>query len=54
MPSKKKSIEDKYVKLTQREHILKRPDSYVGSNKLQEDELYIFDSESKKMIKKKN
>ena len=26
-----KGISDKYVKLTQREHVLMRPDTYIGS-----------------------
>ena len=33
MPPKKKTLEEEYQKLTQYEHILKRPDTYVGSDK---------------------
>jgi DNA topoisomerase-2 len=30
-PRKKKTVEETYQKLEQREHILQRPDMYVGS-----------------------
>jgi DNA topoisomerase-2 len=30
-PAKKKTVTDQYQKLTQLEHIIKRPDTYIGS-----------------------
>ena len=48
----KKTIEEKYKKKTQKEHILDRPDSYIGNISLQTDDLWIYDSEQNKMIKK--
>ena len=43
----------KYTKLTQREHILLRPDTYVGSNELSIEDMWIYDDNTK-LIKKKN
>lgn len=37
----KKSIEDTYKKLTQREHVLERPGMYIGSIKKQVEELWV-------------
>jgi DNA topoisomerase-2 len=45
--SKKKTIEETYQKLTQREHILKRPDTYIGSIKKQMEELWVPNEEFK-------
>jgi DNA topoisomerase-2 len=42
----------KYTKLTQREHILLRPDTYVGSNELSTEELWVYDDEINKIVKK--
>jgi DNA topoisomerase-2 len=47
-----KTIEEIYQKKTQLEHILLRPDSYIGSIEAEEQEMWIFDSEED-MIKKK-
>ena len=47
----KKTIEQKYQKKTQKEHILDRPDSYIGDVKKQTEVLWTFDGD-KKMIKK--
>jgi DNA topoisomerase-2 len=44
------SIESKYQKKTQLEHILTRPDTYVGDIKLQTEKLYIH--EEGKIVKK--
>ena len=43
----------KYGKLSQREHILLRPDTYVGSNELTMEELWVYNGEKieKKLIK---
>jgi DNA topoisomerase-2 len=42
----------KYGKLSQREHILLRPDTYVGSNELSSEELWVYDEKEEKIIKK--
>lgn len=42
MSTKKKTIEEKYQKLTQREHVLQRPGMYIGSVKKQLEELWCF------------
>jgi DNA topoisomerase-2 len=38
-----KSIEEKYQKMTQHQHVLAEPDNYVGSPELHEAELFIMD-----------
>jgi DNA topoisomerase-2 len=43
----------KYNKLTQREHVLVRPDTYIGSVELTEEDHWIYDDENNKMLKKK-
>ncbi len=48
----KDNISKKYQKLTQREHVLVRPGMYIGSIKEDEYENWIFDDESKSIIKK--
>lgn len=47
-----KSIEEKYQKKTPIEHILDRPDTYIGDVKEQTEFLWTFDPESNKMVKK--
>ena len=49
---KKMSVEKIYQKKTQLEHILLRPDTYVGSMERQEQEMWIWDFENEKMVKK--
>ena len=41
----KKTIEDTYKKLSQREHVLHRPGMYIGDVKRQIEELWIFNGE---------
>ena len=41
-----KSIEDIYQKKTQLEHILLRPDTYVGSTERQDQKLWVHDGET--------
>jgi len=41
-----------YIKMDPREHILKLPDTYIGSVEKAEIELWIFDKEQQKMVKK--
>eukprot|EP00747_Dinoflagellata_sp_TGD_P123238 gnl/TRDRNA2_/TRDRNA2_173778_c0_seq1.p1 gnl/TRDRNA2_/TRDRNA2_173778_c0~~gnl/TRDRNA2_/TRDRNA2_173778_c0_seq1.p1 ORF type:complete len:1255 (-),score=308.74 gnl/TRDRNA2_/TRDRNA2_173778_c0_seq1:103-3867(-) len=45
-----KSIEQTYQKKTQVEHILLRPDTYVGSVEKQDDELWVWDSAKGEMV----
>ena len=45
-----KTIEQTYKKLTQREHVLQRPDTYIGSTKKHTEELWCFNEN--KMQKK--
>lgn len=47
------NITDNYEKKTQLEHILDRPAMYIGSVENVEEEIYIFDNEHNKIIKKK-
>ena len=42
----------KYTKLTQREHILQRPDTYVGSIELSTEKLWVYDEKTKQIVKK--
>ena len=48
----KKTVEETYKKLTQREHILLKPGMYIGSTKKQMEELWCFNNNKmeKKMI----
>ena len=48
-PAKKKSATDQYQKLTQLEHIIKRPDTYIGSVERTEQQMWVFNSESSQM-----
>ena len=41
-----------YKKKTHHEHILTMPDTYIGSVEKKTEEMWIFDTETKKMIKK--
>lgn len=47
----KKTVENTYKKLTQREHILQRPDTFIGSVKKQMEELWVPNNETLKMDK---
>ena len=49
MKNNGKPLEKIYQKKTQLEHILLRPDTYVGSIELQKDKLWVFNSETKKL-----
>ncbi len=44
-----KAIEKIYQKKTQLEHILLRPDTYVGSLEFQKDKLWVYDKEANEM-----
>ncbi|OCH88973.1 type II DNA topoisomerase [Obba rivulosa] len=49
---KKKSASETYTKLSQLEHILKRPDSYIGSVEKITQPMWVWDSELKRMAYK--
>ena len=42
----------KYQKLTDKEHILKKPDTYIGSIENTENQNYVFDESSSKIVEK--
>lgn len=46
------TIEERYQKLTQAEHCLKRPGMYVGSTSRQLEDMWVFDNATKRMVKK--
>jgi DNA topoisomerase-2 len=47
-----KTIEETYQKMSQELHVLKRPGMYIGSTKKTVEELWVFDNNQKKMMKK--
>ena len=49
---KTKSIEERFQKKTQREHILIRPDTYIGKITPETEEMWIFDKNINLIIKK--
>ncbi|KAH9909129.1 DNA topoisomerase [Xylariomycetidae sp. FL2044] len=46
---KKKSATETYQKLTQLEHIIKRPDTYIGSVERTEQHMWVFNKEANRM-----
>lgn len=46
---KKKDATDQYQKLTQLEHIIRRPDTYIGSVEQTTETMWVFDSETSQM-----
>ncbi|KAG8904381.1 DNA topoisomerase 2, partial [Tulasnella sp. 403] len=46
----KKTASEMYQQLTPIEHILKRPDSYIGSVETHTDKLWVYDSKSGRMV----
>lgn len=48
-PPKKKRVSELYQKLTQLEHIIKRPDTYIGSVERTEKQLWVYNSEKESM-----
>ncbi|KAK5937055.1 DNA topoisomerase 2 [Knufia obscura] len=48
-PNKKKRVSEQYQKLTQLEHIIKRPDTYVGSTEKTEKQTWVFNTETNSM-----
>ncbi|KAF2170027.1 hypothetical protein M409DRAFT_51799 [Zasmidium cellare ATCC 36951] len=51
--SKKGGSTEQYQKLTQLEHILKRPDTYIGSVERTTEQLWVFNSETETMENRK-
>lgn len=49
----KKGATDQYQKLTQLEHILKRPDTYIGSVEMTTEQMWAFNSETSAMENRK-
>ena len=49
---KKKTIEETYEKKSQHEHILIRPDTYIGSVVPMNEEMFIYDGEKDAIVKK--
>jgi DNA topoisomerase-2 len=50
MPEEKK-VEDIYKKMSQKEHILARPDTYIGSTQSSDEALHIL-NDSNKIVSK--
>ncbi|KAI2622244.1 type II DNA topoisomerase [Hypomontagnella submonticulosa] len=48
-PAKKKTATEMYQKLTQLEHIIKRPDTYIGSVERTEQPMWVFNKETNQM-----
>ncbi|GAB7366207.1 hypothetical protein MBLNU230_g7767t1 [Neophaeotheca triangularis] len=51
--AKKGGATDQYQKLTQLEHILKRPDTYIGSVEPTTEQMWVFNSEAEMMENRK-
>lgn len=49
---KEMSLEKIYQKKSQLEHILIRPDTYIGSVELLKEEMWVWDTASSKMVKR--
>lgn len=47
-----KSVESTYQKKTQLEHILLRPDTYIGSTQPEMKSMWVFDDSSKKIVER--
>ena len=47
--NEEKTVEETYKQLTQYEHILTRPDTYVGSLIFQRDRLWVYNSVEEKL-----
>ncbi|KAL7950118.1 DNA topoisomerase [Trichoderma barbatum] len=47
--SKKKTATETYQKLTQLEHIIKRPDTYIGSVEKTDQQMWVYNKEAKQM-----
>ncbi|GFE53107.1 DNA topoisomerase [Babesia ovis] len=50
MTPKQKTIEQRYQKKSQLEHILLRPDTYIGNTELLTQQMWIYNPETKRMV----
>ena len=50
--SKEMDIEKMYQKKSQLEHILLRPDTYIGSVELLKEDMWVWDFNNERMVKK--
>lgn len=48
--TKNKTIEETYSKLTQHEHILRRPDTYIGSVEKQTQSMWVLDKDTQALV----
>ncbi|UKK02038.2 DNA topoisomerase 2 [Theileria orientalis] len=48
--AKAKTVEERYQKKSQLEHILLRPDTYIGSTEMNTQQMWVFDEEKKRMV----
>ena len=53
LSAKKKQSTEQYQKLTQLEHILKRPDTYIGSVERTTEQMWVYNSETEAMENRK-
>ncbi|TPX18909.1 uncharacterized protein E0L32_011387 [Thyridium curvatum] len=51
-PKSKKTATETYQKLTQLEHILKRPDTYIGSVERTEQQMWVYNKQAEQMEKR--
>lgn len=49
VPQRKKRVSEQYQKLTQLEHIIKRPDTYIGSVERTEKQMWVYNTEQDSM-----
>lgn len=49
---KDKSVEEIYKKMTQLEHVIARPDTYVGSVQFQSEKMWVWSEEQEMMVNK--
>ncbi len=46
-------METTYQKKTQIEHVLIRPDTYIGSVEMHEEKMWVFDSKTEKIVNRR-
>lgn len=49
---KDKSVEEIYKKMSQLEHVIARPDTYVGSVQMQSEKMWVWSEEQDMMVNK--
>lgn len=50
--NKARTVEEKYTKMEQRDHVLARPDMYIGSTRRIAEELWVWDASSNAMVQR--